>query len=658
MRSPFEVTKAVDLNDPQIERTYVAFGGRERVIVDPTSPMPQFLTGVKGGGRTHLMRHFSYSLQKARGTHALDEIRADGYLGVYFRCSGLNGSRFAGKGQSSEVWSSAFSYYMDLWLTELLIATVRDIGESASWSDDDVVGVFYAVAESIRVPADAKSGGGQALADALDLLSALRVDLDWTINNAAHTGNLDINVRSNPGDLLFRTCQAVGDLPGFEGVRITFLADEYENLGYDQQVYFNTLIREKEAPATFLVGGRSWGIKTHKTLSAGEENKKGSEYELSTIEDTYARDPKAYETFCRDLIMVRLTDFGLSAEEAKEWIGRLSFESDDRFFSKRLGAVLDRYAPSERPYLVRLRAVIRQVRSVTVADEVATTLAFPDYPLLEKLAILRFYQQWAGGQAPSVDIALNARDWVAPLVDGSESVELTNFFNQRKSDAVAQIYNDANRRTAYAGFSELVGMSGFLPRSLLMILKYVAHWASFHGEEVFRGAVPISERALSEGVLDAAKWYLADAKPLGTEGEECEIAVKRLGRYLQSIRYSDKPSEIDITTFSSNLAGVSEEALAVLHRCLEHGLLLEVSGGRASRNHGSTHRKFQLHPMLTPLWGLKPGRRGDATFTTETVHAIFSPLVQELSFSRARETLEIALNAPFRGVIDTRDPLF
>lgn len=114
MRSPFEVTKAVDLNDPQIERTYVAFAGRERAIVDPASPMPQFLTGVKGGGRTHLMRHFSFPLQKARGTRPLAEIQADGYLGVYFRCSGLNGSRFVGKGQSTDTWSSAFAYYMDL----------------------------------------------------------------------------------------------------------------------------------------------------------------------------------------------------------------------------------------------------------------------------------------------------------------------------------------------------------------------------------------------------------------------------------------------------------------------------------------------------------------------------------------------------------------
>lgn len=658
MRSPFEVTKAVDFNDPQIERTYVSFGGRDRSIVDPSSPMPQFLTGMKGGGRTHLMRHYSFPLQQTRGERVLEEIQKDGYLGVYFRCSGLNGSRFSGRGQSAEAWASAFSYYMDLWLTELLIATVCDIEQGEGWGLQAAAEVRAAVAESLHAP-ELMDVEGQPLHVALGYLSSLRSELDWLINNAAHTGRLDFEVRANPGVLLFRCCQAVAKLPGLQDIRITFLADEYENLTHDQQVYFNTLIREKEAPATFLVGARSWGVKTQLTLSAGEENKRGSEYEEYSMEDAYAKKPREYESFCRNLITVRLTDFGLSPSQADAWISRLSFESDDKFFTARLASVLRKYDPADRPYLVRLRSILENVMSSAAGvDAVVDALSMPEYPLLEKLAVLRFYQQWSGGHRPSATLAKSSWDSVAPLIDGSEDSTLANFFNQRKSDAVAQIYSEVGRQTAYAGFTELVGMSGFLPRSLLMILKYVSHWADFHGEDVFYGGSQISERALSEGVLDAANWYLADAKPLGSEGEECEIAVRRLGRYLQSIRYSDKPSEIDVTTFSSNLERVAPEALEVLERCIDHGLLIEVRGGRASRNFGATHRKFQLHPMLTPIWGLRPGRRGDATFTAHTIEAIFSPLMNEGVFADVHENLVQALNAPFRATIDSRHPLF
>lgn len=658
VRSPFDVTKAVDLNDPQIERTYVSFGGRERSIVDPASTMPQFLTGLKGGGRTHLLRHYSYPLQKTRNEHPLQQVQADGYIGIYFRCGGLNGSRFRGKGQSEERWADTFAYYMDLWITELLIATIADVHESETWSDPDLRGVYLAVAGALQTPVPISEELATPLSSILSYLTQLRRELDWAVNNAAHTGTLEVQVRSNPGELIFAAAKSVSALPGFEDVTITFLPDEYENLTEAQQIYFNTLIREKEAPVTFLVGSRSWGIRTQKTLSAGEVNRKGSEYELYPLDSAYSSNPRQYQDFCRDLVTRRLIAFNLDEQEAISWISRLSFETDDRLYTNRLHAVLSRYGALERPHLIDLSKAVAKAASSPIAAEVVSAVSVPEYPLIEKLAILRFYQLWSGGEEPSSGLARVALSFVAPLVDGSEDKELMNFFKHRKSDAVAQIYSEAGRQTAYAGFSELVSLSGFLPRNLLMILKYISHWGQFHGENVFRGSLQISERALSEGVLDAARWYLSDAKPLGHQGEECEIAIRRLGQYMHSIRYSHKPSEIDVSTFSTSLTQVSPDALAVLERCANHGLLIEVKGGRSARNHGARHRKFQLHPILTPLWGLRPGRRGDATLDRATVEAIFSPKVKDLAFQQVRETLEGTLNAPFRVTTDTSDLLF
>lgn len=658
MRSPFDVTKAVDLNDPQIERTYVTFGGEDRSIVDPASTMPQFLTGLKGGGRTHLLRHYSYPLQKKRNERPLRQVQTDGYIGIYFRCGGLNGSRFRGKGQPEERWAPTFAYYMDLWIAELLLATAEDLNESEQWAREAVAGVYVAVADALQTPIAGTVDVVRPLTAIREYISQLRREIDWAVNNAAHTATLDVQVRSNPGELIFATAKAVSALPGLEDVTITFLADEYENLTEEQQVYFNTLIREKEAPATFLIGGRTWGVRTHKTLSAGEVNKKGSEYELYPIDAAYANAPKRYQEFCRDLILRRLSAFDLDEQESASWISRLDFDADDRFHTNRLQEVLLRYAPIERPYLVALGLAVAKTQEPDVASAVVETLSIPEHPLVEKLALLRFYQHWSAGKEPSVATAAAARGYVTPLLTGSESAELANFFKQRKSDAIAQIYSEAGRQTAYAGFDELVSLSGFLPRNLLMTLKYVCHWAQFRGENVFRGAGQISERALSEGVLEASNWYLSDAKPLGTQGEECEIAIRRLGQYLRSIRYANKPSEIDIATFSTSMTLVSPDALAVLERCTEHGLLIEVRGGRAGRNHGTRHRKFQLHPMLTPMWGLRPGRRGDATLDRVTVEAIFNPKVKDLAFQQVREALENSLNAPFRVVADTEDLLW
>ena len=128
-RNPFDITKAVDFTDAEIKDTWVTWPSNSiQSVVDPRSPMPTFLAGGKGGGRTHLLRHYSYPLQRLR--HAddlLNGLQNDGYIGVYLRCGGLNSSRFAGKGHTFDQWAAVFAFYMDIWLGRMLLDLVADL---------------------------------------------------------------------------------------------------------------------------------------------------------------------------------------------------------------------------------------------------------------------------------------------------------------------------------------------------------------------------------------------------------------------------------------------------------------------------------------------------------------------------------------------------
>jgi hypothetical protein len=119
--NPFSLTKANDLTDDQIQNLWVDVSTPE----NPdslfsagrfASPMPTFILGGKGSGKTHLMRYASYSLQKirftAREVPVHEGLRSDGYVGIYMRCSGLENGRFNGKGQSDEAWLEVFSWLL------------------------------------------------------------------------------------------------------------------------------------------------------------------------------------------------------------------------------------------------------------------------------------------------------------------------------------------------------------------------------------------------------------------------------------------------------------------------------------------------------------------------------------------------------------------
>ena len=122
--NPFGITKAVDLNDEQILSLWVNVSGAAADFAEfarPQSPMPTFIMGAKGSGKTHLMRYHSFELQtlrhNQRNVSLREGVRSDGYIGIYMRCSGLNSGRFANKRQSPEVWKELFAYYIELWLT-------------------------------------------------------------------------------------------------------------------------------------------------------------------------------------------------------------------------------------------------------------------------------------------------------------------------------------------------------------------------------------------------------------------------------------------------------------------------------------------------------------------------------------------------------------
>ena len=64
--NPFDINKAVDYTDQDIFRYWVdinenaGFSG----ILKPNTLMPMIIEGSKGSGKTHIMKYYSYELQK------------------------------------------------------------------------------------------------------------------------------------------------------------------------------------------------------------------------------------------------------------------------------------------------------------------------------------------------------------------------------------------------------------------------------------------------------------------------------------------------------------------------------------------------------------------------------------------------------------------
>jgi hypothetical protein len=660
--NPFDVTKAVDFNDEQINKYFVDMPqGGFAAMANPRSPMPMLIMGGKGSGKTHLMRYFSYPLQKLRHQANQISLRNEGYLGIYLRCGGLNAARFRGKGQTEEAWDAVFAYYMELWLGQLVLACAADF---LLMSGLDPAIEREAAHECLSLLDHAHDCDPQQLKDVGLYFHQLQRALDTAINNSALTRQLNVIIEATSGRVVFGLPQLLTKrFDVFGGMQFLYLMDEYENLMDRQQRYINTLLREKELPCSFKIGGRTYGFKTYKTFSDQEEIKEGSEYEVLPLDQKMRSGASGdYKLFAKRLCFRRLKEAGyvtpslLDEQREFEFLDK-SFETlpADFLNGVETRSLVAKYADAERPYFGKLREKLVSgmrsgrapgIHSVSDIDLVIGRLRVPEFPVLEKLNIFLLYKGWRSSEdLPALANGISQQ--VRHFIDCQDVTSYSKQLDKRKGDMMAQLYRDCGGKLQYLGIDTFIEMSEGLPRNLLVTLKSIFNWSTFRGEGPFSQGI-ISATSQREGVREAAEWFFDDARMPGEDGAAIRSSIRRLATLFREIRYSDKPSEKALCTFSADLTKCTPEAQRIILLAEKWSLLLRVGEGQKDKNTFRIDEKFYINPMLAPKWDLPVARGGALALPASEVDAIFDEQYSQ-AFDALQATRVSAMTAPLFG---------
>jgi hypothetical protein len=229
-------------------------------------------------------------------------------------------------------------------------------------------------------------------------------------------------------------------------------------------------------PSTLRIGSRLYGIKTHATDSAEEENLRNSEFEAIYLDRLFRTHKKRYSVFAKELIEKRLAAaYGLPEDGSKistidtDWAGY--FEAwDDNWNSKDILSLVGGAAPFERRHFLSVREKLATDLSQRAIDKVIENLIAEEYPLLEKLNLLLLFQDLFKGRDPvqaSAEIKRMCRDFIVKPtnVKSRYSGTLDHF----KNDLVAQLRRENDTKQYYLGLDTFIAMSAGLPRALLTI---------------------------------------------------------------------------------------------------------------------------------------------------------------------------------------------
>jgi hypothetical protein len=638
--NPFNITKAVDYTDEQIYNYWVDLphsGFSE--ILKPTSPMPMIILGAKGSGKTHIMRYFSFSLQSLRfgDIPLIDGIKKDGYIGIYMRCSGLNADRFSGKSQTKEAWKTVYSFYMELWLSQLLLTSITKIN---FFKDQADVNLEFKITQRILQQFDKLDIKNEITnLETLSLyLKELQKKVDYEINNCALTGKsiLDIEITITPGKLVFGIPQILVEfIQEIDNIKFLYLLDEFENLTEYQQQYINTLIREKEDPVTFKIGSRLYGLRTLKTFSAEEELKEGSEYEKYNIDQIFRDREPDYKEFVTNICIKRLNKHGYSIE--KDLNG---------FFQKADVKTLNVKDRDELKYFKDLEKKLNGYPNDKIS-EIISNLKFEDDLLLERTNILLFYRHWkkTGGDLVQMSKKINT-NCIEYFKSKNPQIEHHIVLDKYKNDIIDQLYREIYSDVPYTGFSSFIKMSAGIPKNLLIILKHVFRWSNFNGELPFKIGNKISIKSQVSGLKDASEWFLEDSRIICDDPRKVRRSFDKIGRFLQEIRFSNIPPECSISTFSLMLSSLNSESQKIIEYLEQYSYFIRVNQ-RRDKNTNRRDVAFQINGIIAPYWELSLQRRGVVQLGEKEIKAIFE-LDNEDEFNKILNIRLSEYNAPFQ----------
>ena len=514
--NPFDINKAVDYTDEDIYRFWVNIsepaGFNE--MMKPTSLMPMIIVGSKGSGKTHIMKYYSYELQKIRlaankGKSLAESFKDEAFIGIYVRCSGLNARVFDGKGVDEYSWEMMFAYYWELWIGERVLAALTDMQENGLLDGCDEENLVKGIlSKFMKQEAECKT-----LKELREYLIKLQKGLLYEIHNFLLLGKErpQVDIRLDVAALTYGIPDLLKEkVPYFKKRHILYLIDEYENFSEQQQQVMMTLLREKPTSCTIRIGTRPYGIRTKFTIGKIEENREGSEYEKLRL-DEKLREAENYKTYLKDICEKRLTEAGLSLINP--------FHLEDYIDKMDAAELLERAGQMKATQGVmnNLRRNLGLYKSQKLSeaeiDEIINALTCEDDLVVERAGIKLLYMKIKG---KSTSLVKDAK-WIHEEEEkylSKESVKdnaIAKHLSYYRRDIIDDIARRANLRIPYYGMDTLMDLSCGTPRTLLRLLKQAFSKQYFNtGKVPFEKGKHLLVEAQQSGIESAGDWFFEE----------------------------------------------------------------------------------------------------------------------------------------------------
>lgn len=625
--NPFDINKAVDYTDQQLFDYWVNIGedsGFDKMM-KPSTLMPMIIIGSKGSGKTHIMKYYSYELQKIRlssnnlSQTLAEKFQKESFIGIYVRCSGLNADTFSGKGVSESIWQGIFNYYWELWLGERVLSTTIDLQKRSIISDFSEHELVNRIL-SLFLGEHAQC---HTLEELKDYFINLQKLLLFEVHNFLFQGKQlpRVEIKLNVSSITYGIPSILQTtVPFFKDRHLLYLIDEYENFSESQQQLIQSLLREKPTACTIRIGTRPYGIRTYYTLGKVEENISGSEFEELHLDD-WIRNSDNYKDYIRKICISRLKGSNLSIRD---------YDKIEDLIEEVTPINIEEQASKRKSYgnlFVNLRKNLKAYRHQKLTDKdieaIVQCISFAPNYIVERSCVALLYRQLKGKTTTVLEDAKAIHEHAVKYLEGDKDNNIASYLSYYRHEMIDSVARLANIRIPYYGLKTLIELSCGTPRTILRLLKHAFSRQYFNtGKAPFEKGQVLKADAQQIGIDNTNAWFFEENRVPG-DNIDVKNVVKRLGNFLQSIRFSDLPPQCSINIFSVP-EGLSQEAQSTINTLVLYSYLIEQDDRRRKNTDNKT-QVYRLNSILLPKWELSLEKRGNVELTKEDAEVIFNP---------------------------------
>jgi hypothetical protein len=313
--NPFISWNAMNMSPEQVLKYFISpygfLGITEDEIISSTQTI--VLSGVRGCGKTMLMKQFSYNVQRLKRSEEsyYECVKTDKYLGIYFRLDDdrlYSLASFNIKNNNNSEYD-IFTHIFELSIFKEYLEVITLFFEEAEHK--------FPKTEIIKELSNLLSLKEKREFNSIDeLLDFVIQEINYIFDFKSRKA-IDINdeIKFEPKCGLVNNGQFINgfikakilEKIGLEGIKILLFIDSFEELSIEQQKVINTGMRFSNANSVFLrIGMRPYGFKTYEALNK-EEVKVGREYKHIEFNNPLILKESDYLNFFREIAAKRLS---------------------------------------------------------------------------------------------------------------------------------------------------------------------------------------------------------------------------------------------------------------------------------------------------------------------------------------------------------------